>query len=179
MSERITIPERPFEGKKVYFSGSIKGATEADPHFAWHLVQYMGQKGANVLSEHVAARTREEMDEIRAARTGQIIEEMLAQPEPWFDIRRQDNEWVDQATHVVALVNAPSLGVGMEIERAILKPERGLPLTPILALMHEDLLGRLSYMVRGITPEEADFHLKLYSTLPEAQKHIDNFLLSR
>lgn len=178
MNERGRNPERPFEGTKVYFSGSIKGAPEADPHFAWHLVQYMGQKGADVLSEHVAGRSQAEMDAIRAVRTGQIIQEMLEKPVPWIDIRRQDNIWVDEATHMVALVNAPSLGVGMELERTILKPSRGLNLTPILALMHEDLLGQLSYMVRGITPEEAAFHLRTYRDLEEAQSHIDGFLMS-
>lgn len=176
MAERKTSPERPFEGRKVYFSGSIKGAPEREPHFAWELVRFMGEGGADVLSEHVAARTQQERDFVRAARTGKLLDEMLAEPEPWWDIRRQDNVWVDEATHVVALVNAPSLGVGMEIERAILKPSRGLNETPILALIHAELLESLSYMVRGITSEEAAFQLRTYYDLAEAQAVVTEFL---
>jgi hypothetical protein len=169
--------EKPFTGLKVYYSGSIKGAPEAEPDFPWHLVQYMGQGGADVLSEHVAARNQHEMDEIRAKRWGMEIQDMLAQPEPWFGIRKKDTEWVDEATHFVALVNAPSHGVGMEIERALLKPERGLNETPILCLVHEQVLDKLSFMVRGVSEEEhLNFNLRTYSNLEEAKAIIHSFL---
>ena len=46
----------PFTGKKVYYSGSISGVPEPDPEFAWKLVRYMIDNGADVLSERVAAR---------------------------------------------------------------------------------------------------------------------------
>ncbi|MEK7526093.1 MAG: hypothetical protein AAB546_01285, partial [Patescibacteria group bacterium] len=102
----------------------------------------------------------------------------LAKPEPWLLIRKQDNEWVDQATHLVAVVNAPSHGVGMEIERAILKPQRGLNETPILCLIHETLLDKLSFMVRGVSEDEhPSFHLKTYTNLQEAQNTVHDFLI--
>ncbi len=167
----------PFYGRLVYFSGSIKGAPESDPEFAWKLVQYMGINGADVLSEHVAARNQEEMDQIRARRTGQEIQEMLAQQEPWFGIRKKDTEWVDQASHVVALVNAASHGVGMEIERAILKPRMGLNVTPILCLVHEQVLDRLSYMIKGVSKEECPvFYLNTYTDIKNAQSIVYSFL---
>ena len=175
-SEHEHSRKAPFHGRKVYFSGSIKGAPEPDPHFAWKLVQYMAHGGADVLSEHVAARSRDEMDTVYAARTGQVIQEMLAEPEPWWGIREQDNAWVDEASHMVALVNAPSLGVGMEIERALTKPHRGLNETPILGLIHADLLDSLSYMVRWISSEEAAFQLQEYTSLHDAQRHVGRFL---
>lgn len=171
------MSELLFDGKKVYFSGSIKGAPEPDPHFAWKLVQYIGERGADVLSEHVVARSQAEMDQIRALRSGLEMQEMLADPEPWFRVSDQDNIWVDEATHMVALVNAPSHGVGMEIGRAILKPERGLNRTPVLALIHRNLLDSLSYMIRGISPEKAAFQLRTYQDLAEAQAHTHDFLL--
>lgn len=172
--------EKAFEGIKVYYSGSIKGAPELEPDFAWQLVQYMGENGADVLSEHVAARTRQEMESIRARRTGQEIQTMLAQPEPWFSVRRKDVEWVDEATHVVAVVNAPSHGVGMEIERAILKPARGLNETPILCLVHEGLLETLSYMVRGVTYQECPgYFLRTYAHLDSAKNTVHEFLTGK
>lgn len=164
-----------FDNKKVYFSGSIKGTPEADPEFAWKLVRFMIDNGANVLSEHVAARSKEEMDKIFFDKVGPLTNE------PWVQIRKVDMNWVDTADFVVALVNAPSFGVGMEIERAILKPRLGMSLTPILCLVHKDVLdnNKLSFMIRGVTDSEhPKFYVKAYTNLEEAQKIIEVFLLS-
>ncbi len=170
--------ERVFEGKTVYYSGSIKGMPEIEPDFAWQLVQYMISSGADVLSEHVAARNQAEMNEIRARRVGMTVQVMLAQPEPWFGIRRQDLEWVEKASHVVAVVNAPSHGVGMEIQHAILKPRLGLRPTPVLCLVRERLLEKLSFMVRGISGEENPyFYLKTYTNLETAKVAVSEFLV--
>lgn len=173
--------EKPFQGMKVYFSGSIKGAPEPDPEFAWKLVQNMIEGGANVLSEHVAARNKAEMDEIRARKIGMSLKELLEMPRETYIrdiIRKIDTKWVDEATHFIALVNAPSHGVGMEIERAILKPERGLPLTPILCLVREDLASGLSGMVKGVSWEndKALFFVKTYKTLQDANYEVHEFL---
>ncbi len=171
------LAENPYQGLKVYFSGSIRGVPEPDPEFAWQLVQFMASGGADVLSEHVAARSQQEMDSIRARRIGLTIQEMLADPEPWFLIREQDIDWVDEATHVVALVNAPSHGVGMEIQRALDKPAMGMNRTPILALIHENLLEPMSRMVRGVRPtKHPEYFLKTYQSLTDAQTATDQFL---
>jgi hypothetical protein len=166
------------KGVKVYYSGSIQGVPEAEPDFAWHLVQYMIDEGVNVLSEHVAGRTKEERNKVRARNLGLDIKEMLSEEEPWFGIREVDTKWVDEATHMVALVNSPSHGVGMEVERALLKPERGLPETPILCLVHTDMLEKLSCMIKGINQEDyPNFLLATYSDLEDAKKIVKDFLL--
>jgi hypothetical protein len=169
--------EKPFEGLRVYYSGTIKGSPEPDLELPWKLVCFMADGGADVLSEHVAARTPAEMDEIRARRIGRTIQQLYQEPEPWIGIRRQDLQWVDEADCMVALVNAPSLGVGTEIQRAIDKPEMGMNQTPILSLVRSDVLPRLSFMVRGVTPEEnSGSELKVYSTIEEAKQYIFDFL---
>ena len=82
--------------------------------------------------------------------------------------------------HVVALVNAASTGVGMELQRALDKPLMGMNETPILCLIHQDQLQKLSFMVRGVDPEEsAVFHLHEYLTLHQAKQHIFDFLSVR
>lgn len=183
MSERarpthVESSEKPFHDKIVYYSGSIKGAPETDPDFAWKLVQFMSENGADVLSEHVAARNSEEMDQIRGARMGNLFDtEIKNHPEPHFGIRKFDIKWVDAATHMVALVNAPSHGVGIEIEHALLKPRLGLNPTPILCLVHEGNLNKLSPMIRGIIEDE--FYLETYTDLPSAQEYINRFLTGK
>lgn len=169
---------KPFYGSKVYFSGSIKGVPEAEPDFAWKIVQFMEDGGAEVLSKHVAARSPEEMDRIRTQKMGIPLENWKSLAEPWFLTRKSDREWVDEATHLVALVNSPSHGVGMEIERALLKPERGLALTPILCFVSPSSIKNLSFMIKGVNPlEECPcYSLETYRSLNEAKGKIYYFL---
>jgi len=180
MQERLKTNEKLFEGIKVYYSGSIKGAPELDPDFAWNLVQFMKEGGADVLSEHVAGRNKDEMDQVRAGKMGITVEALRDIPREVYVrdvIRKQDLEWVDQATHMVALVNAPSHGVGMEIQEAILKPRLGLNLTPVLCLIHEDIYSQLSGMITGVSDQEnSEFYIKKYKTLQEAKDIVSSFL---
>lgn len=171
---------KPFENLKIYYSGSMNGAPEPDPEFAWKLVQYMIQNGADVPSEHVAARNIDEKEEIVARRSGKTIEQLKANPPSDSDVYNQDINWVDQATHLVALVNGPSHGVGMEIEHAILKPRLGLNETPILCLVQEDIRPRLSRMISGISSQNTpNFQLRTYKNLEQAQQYIFDFLTTR
>jgi hypothetical protein len=164
----------PYSKCKVYYSGSIKGIPEPDKELPWKLVRFMAEGGADVLSEHVAARSHKEMEEIRAKRIGDRMSEVENNPEPWFGVRKMDLEWVEEATHLVALVNSPSSGVGMEIQHAIDKPRMGLNKTPILCLVREDLADKITWMIRGLTSEEA--HLRTYKDYTEATQLIDKFL---
>jgi hypothetical protein len=178
MKEIEQKKELLFEGLKIYFSASIKGAKEPDPNFAWELVNYMKENGADVLSEHVAARNQNEMDEVRAAKIGMTTEEMTEILDSKF-VRKQDLKWVDQATHVVALINAPSHGVGMELQEAILKPRLGMNETPILCLIREDLLSSVSRMIEGVDNEKVpNFSLQVYRDLGQAKTIIKFFLIT-
>lgn len=168
---------RPFVGTKVYYSGSSKETPGMEQYFAWKLVQYMTEGGADVLSEHVAARSQDERNRIRARRMGVDINELQADPEPWFRNRRTNLRWIEEATHLIASVDAPSHGVGIELEHAILKPKLGLNVTPILCLVHVELLEKLSNMIRGVGIEEcAEFYIKGYQDLKDAEQAIHDFL---
>src|SRR3989344_2313478 len=167
---------KPFSGKKVYFSNSITGVPDIKRNCGWKLVQFMKKNGADVLDDFVGARNKEEHIKMFLKRTRY---DRTKSPNPWYFVRKTDIKLVDEATHVVAIVNGPSFGVGMEIQRAIDKPKMGLPETPILCLVREDLLKGLSMMVRGVSKEEAPgFELKIYKDLKEVEKIIFNFLSS-
>lgn len=174
------VKEKPFFGLKVYYSGSIRGVPEPNLELPWNLVQYMIKGGANVLSEHVAARSPEEMRRIRERKLGERAKEVLESSTPWVDMRKMDIEWVDQATHLIALVNGPSHGVGMEIQRALDKPRMGLNRTLILCLVREDLFnaGKLTLMIKGLEGE-VGFYLEPYVDEKNAKRIIFNFLTGR
>lgn len=172
---QVDNKEKPFEGKKIYFSGPISVANEGDLNFNYTLVQFMKENGANVLSEHVGGRSFDERNDIFAKNFGH---DRRVEPNPWFFVRGLDIQCVDNATHMIAVVDKPSLGVGSEIQRAIDKPRIGLNQTPILCLVREDLLSGLSFMVRGISKDEnPDFVLEVYKTTEDAKEIIQRFLL--
>lgn len=165
---------KPFQGARVYYSGSIRGVPNPEPDFAYNLVRYMIDGGAEVLSEHVGARTRQEMDEVFLRRTGVDRNKLN---EPWYTVRKLDMQWVDEATHLIAILNGPSHRVGMEIERALLRPKIGLKPMPILCLIQESLIDGLSWMVRGISSDECPrFELAPYTDLEDAKRKITDFL---
>ena len=61
-------------------------------------------------------------------------------------------------------VSTPSLGTGIEIAHAYLRPRLGLPAIPVIALYQKDYWpNNLSTMIRGITRDEvSNFMLKVY-----------------
>lgn len=165
--------QNKFSNKKVYLSAAIRGKVNTPPEFILKLIRFIQENGAVVLDEHVGYENVKERYDIFSKNTKHFLNLSGGKEKNY---RKADMKWVDEATHFIALVDGPSLGVGMEIERALLKPERQLPITPILCLIHEENLPYLSAMVLGI--ENKQFYLKTYRTLEDAKKQIQQFLLS-
>ncbi|MEX0896224.1 MAG: hypothetical protein WDZ94_04845 [Patescibacteria group bacterium] len=158
--------------RQIYFSASIKGVG-ADPELGYKIVQHLIQQGHEVLSEHVGGRNQAEMDEVLLRRSG-IDKTTLDAEAAAHHIRAIDMQWVDKADTLVAVITGPSLGVGMEIERALLKPERGLPATQIICFVQAEYLDSLSLMIRGIRDEK--FELLIYQDFEEICEHLENRL---
>ncbi|HSX40405.1 MAG TPA: hypothetical protein VLF68_02210 [Candidatus Saccharimonadales bacterium] len=182
-TESKKTPERPFGGLKIYYSGSMAGVAELDLDFPSQLVTYMEQGGAEVLDKHVAIPHKG--DEFLAAIAlthGFTFEEWqgLAQHEKDTRIYRHDMKLIDQATHVITLLNGASHGVGMEVQEALRKPHMGLNHTPILGLVHESAGANLSPMMRGASHVYAElFQLQTYTNLESAQQAIHTFLTAK
>ena len=171
--------ERLFEGKIIYFSGSMQGVLNTDPNFSYDLVQFMISNGAKVLDVHVVGRTDEEKRRLFIQDNGFDTNSEIT-PNPWLAVEEVDIKQVDEATHVISLVNGPSHGVGNEIQRAIDNYEmRGLK-TEILCLVQEDRLNNLSWMIRGKEkPKYPNFHLKTYTDFGDAKRIVEEFLTSK
>jgi hypothetical protein len=76
-------------------------------------------------------------------------------------------------------VSTPSLGTGIEIAHAYLRPRIGLSLIPVLALYEKDYWpNKLSTMIKGISKETVPhFTLIEYKNLEDGKKIINEFLI--
>ena len=179
MSERLENKERPFVGMKVYFSNSIKGDLGKVEDIGIEVVRFLSENGADVLSENVAFLNPDEGLPIFKRRTGIDLTKVRDKDERARIIRDIDISWVDKATHLVAIVNGASYGVGMELQRALDKPKMEMNKTPILCLVHKNSIDKLSSMVRGVDKdrEGSMFDLREYEDIDGAKEIIENFLL--
>ncbi len=165
--------------KSVYVSVSIAGGIVKD--LPLQLMEWIEQTGAVVNDKHVvyaghdqAARENfirqyaAEFFGIKAPREG----------EPGFDelIYKLDTYLVDEATHMIVVLEKPSHGVGMEIERALSRPARGLPTAKILGLVKDLKFLKLSRMVRGAAEKYNNFVLRTYKTEGEIKDLVIEFL---
>lgn len=74
-------------------------------------------------------------------------------------------------------VSVPSLGTGIEIAHAYLRPRLGKQEIPILLLHQQDYWGgRLSSMIRGADQEMANVQLAEYRDLDQAKQILASFL---
>lgn len=120
------VARRTPHGRRVYFSGSIRGGRALQPLYA-AVVAFLQQRGYEVLTTHVAAP--DVLLPERRADAGAP------------DIYERDVRWLAECDLVIAEVSVPSLGVGVEIAVA---QHLG---KPILCLCRADVT--LSAMVEG------------------------------
>ena len=132
---------------KIYFCGSIRGGRSYREIYE-ELILYLKNFGT-VLTEHVAEE--------------KILTDLHLTDE---EIYRRDIDWLDQSDFIVAEVSTPSLGVGVELARAICHNKK------ILCLSQADKHQDLSAMIKGC-PE---LLISVYSDIAEAQSAIRNFL---
>ena len=139
----------------------------------------MKERGADVLTEFVGANDLEERNKLFSKHVGKSF---LKAKEPWILARKIDFQWVDEAEYLVAEVTSPSIGVGMEIQRAKDKKKLGFNHTKILCLCRQEVMDKegLSWMIKGVTQEEhKDFYLVGYKTFLGAKRIITRFLTNK
>ena len=134
---------------KIYFSGSIRGAS-ADRK-TYRLIVHRLKEYGKVLTEHVA----------KADESGEVeIDDR--------EIFKQDIEWLKSSDILVAEVTAPSHGVGYEIGKA---EEYGIP----VLCLYNDVTGRpLSAMIN----RNDNLTVMRYRTNQEAVKILEKYFSS-
>ena len=165
---------------KIYYSGSILGVPEEDLELPVKIVQFLLKEGHEVLSKNVAFPSNYTNADGTKIKLPQAILDM--QPIPTGEelhkaIRKIDTECVDSAEYIIALINGPSHGVGMEVERALLREERGLPAAQILCLAQERNKNKISPMIRGVDRDiYRNFDIFLYTDFEDIKVKLKSFV---
>ena len=166
--------------EKVFYGSAIQGAKDRGEraHINRTLIQLIKSHGYEVVSEHTAGVDKEE--------TAKLLEKSIG-PLPSVGKERTiyvRNKMIEAIEGVIIAavfeVSTPSIGTGVEITHAYLRPRKSLPEIPILSLYQKDYWpNNLSSMISGIAPEEIpNFQLVEYKDLEEAIESLSQFLKS-
>ena len=162
---------------KIFYGAAIQGGQDRKERASVHsfFIETIRTKGFDVWTEHTSGRTYEEAIE--------KLEKAIG-PLPTGDIERRRyvrNKMIEAIEGDIAAavfeVSTPSLGTGIELAHAYLRPSMGLTAVPVLALYEKEYWpNKLSTMIQGISPQQVPhFILKEYGTLEEAAGILDDF----
>jgi len=164
--------------KQVFYGAAIQGAKDRKERSQVHelFITTIRKQSYEVYTEHTTGKTYEE--------ALQKLEKAIG-PMPKDEPKRKRyvrNKMIDgvegDIKAAIFEVSTPSLGTGIEIAHAYLRPRIGLSIIPVLALYEKDYWpNKLSTMIQGISNEDIPhFTLKEYTTLAEGKEIITEFL---
>ena len=163
---------------KIFFGAAIQGAGNREERAAVHklIIDAIKSCDCEVLSEHTTGKDYHA--------TAKLLEKSLGPlPPPGVArtvlIRNKMIEFIEgDIDAAVFEVSAPSLGTGIEIAHAYLRPRLGLPAIPVFALYQKNYWpNNLSTMIRGITKDEvSDFVIQEYDEPANAAEFIPELL---
>ena len=166
--------------KKVFYGAAIQGSRDRKERSQVHefFIKTIQKQDYEVYTEHTTGKTYEEAI--------QKLEQAIG-PLPKDELERKiyvRNKMIDaiegDIEAVIFEVSTPSLGTGIEIAHAYLRPRIGLSLIPVLALYEKDYWpNKLSTMISGISTENVPhFTLKEYKNLEDGKKILNEFLIN-
>jgi uncharacterized protein YhaN len=166
--------------KQVFYGAAIQGAKDRKERSRVHqfFITAIQNQGYNVCTEHTTGTTYEEAMQKLEQAIGPIPKDELQRK---IYVRNKMIEAIEgDITAAIFEVSTPSLGTGIEIAHAYIRPRIGLPTIPVLALYEKDYWpNKLSTMIKGISKETVPhFSLKEYSHLEHGKKIINDFLLN-
>ncbi len=163
---------------KVFYGGSIQGAKKRGERSEIHqsLINCIKKNGLEICTEHTTGKDYKEAISKLEESIGKMPKDGLQRR---IYVRNKMVEAVESdISAAIFEVSIPSLGTGIEIAHAYLRPRMGLKTIPVLCLYEKDYWpNKLSTMIRGISKEEIPhFNLMEYQSLDEAEKIISDFL---
>jgi hypothetical protein len=163
---------------KVFYGAAIQGSKNRKERSHVHefIIETIKKQGFEVSTEHTTGRTYDEAIKKLEHAIGLLPKDELQRK---IYVRNKMIEAIEgDITAAIFEVSTPSLGTGVEIAHAYLRPRLGLSLIPVLALYEKDYWpNKLSTMVKGISKENVPhFSLKEYEDLNDAKKILNEFL---
>ena len=164
---------------KVFYGGSIQGAKNRGERAEVHqfLINCIKKNGNEVYTEHTSGKNYNDSISMLEKSIGKM---------PKDDVQRRvfvRNKMIEAVEGDISAaifeVSIPSLGTGIEIAHAYLRPRMNIKQIPVLCLYEKDYWpNKLSTMIRGISEKDVtNFYLKEYQNLNEAENILSEFLL--
>ena len=163
---------------KIFFGAAIQGAHERQERAGVYrtIIDAIKSCGFEVISEHTTGKDYDS--------TAKLLEDTLGPLPPKGMkrsalIRNKMIEFIEgDIDAAVFEVSTPSLGTGIEIAHAYLRPRLGLPAIPVFALYQKNYWpNNLSTMIRGITEDAIpNFVVKVYEEPGNAGSFIPELL---
>jgi hypothetical protein len=162
---------------KVFYGAAIQGAENRKKRANIHktIIDSIKKQGFKVYTEHTTGKTYKEAIEKLEQSIGMMPEDDLKRR---IFVRNKMIEGIESDIKAAVFeVSNPSLGTGIEIAHAYLRPRMELKEIPILALYEKDYWpNKLSTMIKGISNEGfPNFNLVEYKRINDLEKIIHNF----
>jgi hypothetical protein len=150
--------------KRVFYGAAIQGSKNRKErsHIHEFFIKTIKKHGFQVFTEHTTGRTYEEAIKKLELAIGPIPDDQFQRK---IFVRNKMIEAIEgDIIAAIFEVSTPSLGTGVEISHAYLRPRLGLSTIPVLALYEKNYWpNKLSTMIKGISKEEVpNFTLKEY-----------------
>lgn len=163
---------------KIFYGAAIQGANNRKERAEIHqlFINTIKKQGFEVCTEHTTGKTYEEAIKKLEQVIGPIPKKGLQRR---IYVRNKMIEAIEgNIKAAVFEVSLPSLGTGVEIAHAYLRPRLGLSIIPIIALYQKEYWpNKLSTMIQGISQNDVPhFILKEYKETNEVEKILKNFL---
>ena len=163
---------------KIFYGAAIQGSKDRKERSQVHesFIETIHKQGYKVCTEHTTGKTYEEAIQKLEKAIGPIPKD---EQQRKIYVRNKMIEAIEgDIKAAIFEVSTPSLGTGIEIAHAYLRPRTGLSLIPVLALYEKEYwLNKLSTMIKGISKEDVPhFTLKEYKTLEDGKEIINKFL---
>ncbi len=163
---------------KVFYGAAIQGAKNRKERAEVNefLINTIKNQGFEIYTEHTTGKSYEEAIEKLEQSIGPIPKNRI---ERRVYVRNKMIDAIEgDIKALVFEVSIPSLGTGIEIAHAYLRPRLGLTTIPVLALYEKNYWpNKLSTMIKGISNENIPhFTLKEYKNLEDAEGIIEEFL---
>jgi len=162
---------------KVFYGAAIQGSQDREKRAYVHefIINKIKKQGFDVYTEHTTGKTYEEAINKLEQSIGKLPEIGI---ERRIYVRNKMIKGIEiDIAAAVFEVSTPSLGTGVEIAHAYLRPRMGLKEIPILGLYEKDYWpNKLSTMIRGISCEELpNFQLVDYEHIDDVEYIIQKF----